>query len=190
MSLYKEQLKEMLAEIEISGHSCLSIGAQFDDRKYFKSCDFKHYLTLDNDEQFAPDVLFSMNKPVTDDELDGDFPVNELKDFDAVLALNLWEYIYDPMTAHRNIYQFLKEGGLYMGSYVFVYGKHNPPNTDYLRYTDDGIRKLLTQAYFKDIEIKEIKCNDLLTSFYQAEGMRIRKDLDHNVAGYLVTARK
>lgn len=186
MSLYKDQLKAKLSDIDLTGYSALSIGAQIDDSKYFKAFNFKHFITLDNNPEFEPEILFDINYPTETDEF-VDTTVNE---FDLVLALNLWEYIFDPVQAHKNIYKFLANGGTYIGSYVFVYGKHNPPGTDYLRYTDDGIRKILEHCNFKDIQIDPITCNDLITAFYQGEGMRIRKDVDHNVAGYLVTAKK
>ncbi len=189
MSRYKEELKLMLAGKNIAGESCLSIGNKVDDKTYFGSTEFDTWLTLDNDPEFNPDIEWNMNRPMTSEENEGFFH-DFAGYFDYVLGLNLWEYIYDPLTAHKNIQHLLKPGGTYMGSYVFVYGKHNPVGTDYLRYTDEGIDKLLRMSFFKDIQIEPIKCSDSLTDFYLGEGMRIRKDVDHNVAGYLVTARK
>lgn len=188
MSNYKENLKQIIKKYDLVSPKVLSIGGQVDDRGYFNKTEVEFFRVLDNDTQFNPDVVWDMNKSITDTE-GGDVLFDHYNTYDAVLALNLWEYIFDPVTAHKNIKFFLKQGGLYMGSYVFVYGKHNPAGTDYLRYTDDGIRKILTAAAFKDIQIHPIISNDLLTTYYESEGLRIRKDIDHNVAGYFVTAR-
>jgi len=188
MSHYKDNLRGILKQYQLVGDT-LSIGAQVDDRDYFSYADTPVFKTLDIDTQFNPDLVWNMNRPILDDEGGTDFHDHYMQ-YDNVLALNLWEYIFDPMTAHRNLHFFLKTGGTYMGSYVFVYGKHNPAGTDYLRYTDDGIRKLLTQSLFSNIQITPIKSNDLLTTFYESEGLRIRKDIDHNVTGYFVTATK
>lgn len=190
MSNYKDNLKEILKKEVLAGQKVLSIGAQVDDRQYFGvvAPDIE-YTTLDFDEEFKPNLVWDMNKPIMDEDGNTDFH-DYYNKFDDVLTLNLWEYIYDPLTALKNCHFFLKSGGRFSGSFVFVYARHNPAGTDYLRYTEDGVRKLLTMSLFRDIQISPIKSNDLLTGYYESEQQRIRKDLDHNVAGYYVKARK
>ena len=191
MSNYKNYLRRTLAGMDLDADRILSIGAQEDDRKYFRHVRCEEWKTMDIDEQFNPSIVFNMNREILSED-DGDLALDSdyIEHFDKVLALNLWEYIYDPVTAHKNIYRLLRTDGTYMGSYVFVYGKHPPNGTDYLRYTDDGIRKLLTAALFRDINIIPIPCSDVLRQFYANEGMRVRKDIDHNIVGYIATARK
>lgn len=189
MSNYKEELKRLLAERTVGGNKALSIGAQVDDRGYFRKAEFNEWVTLDTDLEFKPDIEWNMNRDMFSEDSEG-LHHQYRENFDYVFALNLWEYIYDPLTAHKNIHSLLKPGGVYMGSYVFVYGKHNPAGTDYLRYTDEGIEKLLRMAFFKDIQITPINCGELLSTFYHTEGMRVRKDVQHDVVGYLVTAIK
>lgn len=190
MSYYKQQLKEFLAKEKMPEGKILSIGAQHDDRLYFKDYHGQEWKTLDVDREFKPDILFNMNRFGFDVEGDGSlFEYQEY--FDAVFAFELWEYIYSPLEAHKNIFSLLKPGGIYMGSYPFVYGKHNPPGQDFLRYTDDGIKKLLSVAGFHDVEITpRTGVVGSLESFYAVEEMRVRKDVDHNVVGYIVKAKK
>lgn len=195
MSLFKEQLKKYLAQIDLKGDLVLSIGSQNDDRNYFKSVNIKEWKTLDIDEAFKPDIIFNMNKPIQEDDGDLNLDHSFNENFDAVLALELWDYIYDPMTAHKNVYTLLKPGGLYIGSYGFIYPHHNPMYTDYLRYTDWAIKKLLTVNRFTDIQITPRVATagrQHLSKFVGAEGMRLCKELgtyDWPI-GYMVQARK
>ena len=190
MSFYKQQLKDYLAKIDLPAGKILCIGAQSDDKKYFKSVCPGEWKTLDIDDKFKPDILFNMNRSGFDPEA-GDRLYQFEEYFDHVLAFELWEYIYDPVEAHKNIYSFLKPGGVYMGSYPFVYGKHPPNGQDFLRYTDDGIKKILNICGFKDIEIRERATDsNTLLAFYAREGMRIRNDCGHEVVGYIVKAKK
>ena len=189
MSKIKEQLKDYLKNIGFRKGFALSIGNANDDRKYFSEADFVSWETMDIDRELTPNILHDMNKPLMDDnEIRLDEALYEK--YDYVFAFELWEYIYDPVTAHRNLHYLLKPGGTYMGSYVFVYPKHNPPGMDYLRYTDDGIRKLLETQGFRDIKITPRTGNELLLDFYDADGMRSRKDIDNTITGWIVEAKK
>lgn len=191
MSYYKQQLKDFLAERVINTGSVLSIGCQEDDRKYFKEFVSTEYKTLDSNTEFKPDVLYNINREIEGGDGDLNIDYSHIENYDLVLAFELWEYIFDPMTAHRNIYRLMKPGGVYMASYPFVYGKHNPAGADFLRYTDDGIKTLLSRAGFTDIEIHpRITEKESLTGLYYGEGMRIRNDVDHEIIGWIVIAKK
>lgn len=190
MSYTKSQLIEFLKDKEVVCDAAISIGCQHDDRGYFHKFECNRYTTLDSDAEFKPDIQFNMNRPLSEDDGDINIEAVHFNAYDYAFAFELWEYIYDPVVTHRNIYDLLKSGGIYMGSYPFVYPKHNPPGTDFLRYTDDAIRKLLTVAKFTDIEITPRYSESSLTAFYGAEGMRMRKDVDHDIVGYIVKAKK
>lgn len=190
MSNFKEQLHAHLKNKMIDVDTILSIGVQSDDRRYFKELKSKEYITLDVDQQFNPDLLHDMNLPIQ--KSDGDLALDYkwMEYFDVVMALNLWEYIYDPVVAHRNIADLLKPGGTYISNYPFVYGQHPPIGTDYLRYTPDGARKLIQKAGLKIIDEQMIIGNGLIHDFYYADEMRIRKDVDHTVIGITIFAQK
>jgi len=195
MSATKQQLKDFLAKVDLTAQRVLSIGAQHDDRKYFKSVTVEDWQTLDSNEEFKPDILHDMNKVILNDDGDNALDMDLMESFDAVLAFELWEYIYDPMAAHDNIYNLLRPGGVYMGSYPFIYPHHNPMHTDFLRYTDWGIKKILTAVGFREIEITPRVASagraDLI-NFVRAEGMRLSKELPSYEwpVGYIVKAKK
>lgn len=194
MSYYKEQLKNYLGNMGLQGDSVLSIGAQHDDRKYFAELNYKEWKTLDVNEDFKPDYLWNMNREIMDGE--GDTAFHDVHEhFDIVLAFELWEYIYDPVVAHKNIFALLKPGGTYMGSYPFIYPHHNPVGQDYLRYTDWAIKKLMTVAGFREIKITPrvaTKGKLELQEFVLAEGMRLSKELTNYEwpIGYIVEGKK
>lgn len=196
MSYIKQQLKDYLGGIEVAGDAALSIGAQHDDREYFKRCEFKEWMTLDVNRDFTPTLCYDMNKPVMDEAGEPGVEFSYLEKFDYVFAFELWEYIYDPLTAHKNIYSLLKPGGTYMGSYVFVYPHHNPVGKDLFRYTDWGVRRLLEAAGFRDIVIMPRLATagrEDLARFVLNEQMRLSRELaaayDYPI-GYIVTAKK
>lgn len=185
-SHYKQQLIDWLGTKSLKARSVVSIGCQHDDRKYFKSFDCEEYKTIDHNQDFAPSLLHDMNFTLFPDDFE-----NEWSDrFDAVLALELMEYIFDPLTAHKNIAGLLKNGGETYISYPFVYGQHPPDGMDYLRYTPDGAEKLLRAAGLTMVEHVKRFGNDLLPKFYDVDRMRTRKDVDHRVTGSLIIAKK
>ncbi len=190
MSNFKNQLINILKTEELEGERILSIGIQDNDKRYFKDIKCKTWMTMDVDMQYTPDILFDMNKPIHNEDGDLGIDYDFVGSFDIVLALNLWEYIYDPVTAHKNITDLLKGGGRYISNYPFVYGVHPPKGTDYLRYTEDAIEKYLVVAGLTLTEKKMIHGNELLKDFYMLDEMRVRKDYDHTIIGSFITAKK
>jgi len=188
MSRTKTQLINYLKQIDLKADRVLSIGSQDDDRRYFKSVDVKEWKTLDYNREFNPDYYVDMNYPLIGGENFGEF--------DFILAFELWEYIWNPYQAHKTIFQMLKSGGTYMGAYAFIYPHHNPPGTDFLRYTDWGIKKFLETCRFKDIKTTERVATEgksNLQEFVYKEGMKLSKSLMGNYnwpIGYIVEAKK
>jgi SAM-dependent methyltransferase len=190
MSKYKDELIRILSEINIRGDKVLSIGNLNDDRKYFKSANIKDWQTLDIHSNLRPNYVFDVNKPIFDDEIEFELADQLVEKFDYVFAFELWDYIWDPMAAHKNIFTFLKPGGTYMGSYPMVYPKHNPEAQDMLRYTDEAIKKYLMMMGFSAYQIIPRFGNELLKQFYSEDGMRMAKGFDHSITGWVVKAKK
>jgi SAM-dependent methyltransferase len=186
-SEYKLQMIEWLDKKMIPGGSVLSIGCQNDDRKYFKSFEAHEFKTLDFNPANNPDIVHDMNT----DLFPGEFENEWIGRFDFVLALDLFEYIYDPVMAHKNLNLLLKPGGVLFVTYPFVYPQHEPAGTDYLRYAPDGVRKLLTNAGF---EIMEVECkkndNGTLQNYYHADRLKCRAGADHDITGVMIIAKK
>lgn len=125
--------------------------------------------------------------------------------FDQIFCLETFEYIFDPITALRNLNKLLKPNGLLFISFLFVYPHHNPEGHDYLRYTRWGVERLLEETGFKILELKprieqggirgagSIKIKpefSLIERFYQQEGMHPVRDFNHQEIGYLCKAQK
>ena len=195
MSNYKSQLINYLKSMDsISADEVLSIGNQEDDLRYFKSANFKELKKLDINREFCPDILFDLNKPVQDDAGMIGIPEEYFVYFNLVLAFNLFEYIYDPLTAIKNIYQMMAYGGELLVNFPFVYPIHNQVSMDYLRYTPVGAVKLLKAAGFSRITIDQYfyGINDNLKDFYVDDGMKMAKDgdINHNLIGFVIRAIK
>lgn len=190
MSRFKDQIFAYLKTVDLRGNRILSIGAQEDDRRYFKNVEYDEWLTLDSDSRHKPNITLDMNLPIVNG--DGDLTLDNSygESFDILLALNLWEYVYNPYAAHDNLAFFLKAQGILYTNYPFVYALHEPRGTDYLRYTPEGARRLLTEAGFEILDEKMIDGSNLLISFYQNEGMKARANEDHRVVGTIIKAKK
>lgn len=190
MSKFKEQLKAYFSDQTLRGKRILSIGAQEDDKKYFASVECEEWLTLDKNNKFNPNITFDMNRQV---QGEGGFEIadNYMEAFDIIIAFNLWEYIYAPMTASSNLMDLLKPGGTLITNFPFIYPLHNPVGQDFLRYTPEGVEKLLKMAGFK-IEIHDYIYAEspLLISFYQADGLKARSNFDHRIIGSIIKAKK
>ncbi len=187
-SLYREQLERYLSRINVDCDSVLDIGG---GQKLIKdrvnSWNVKEYKILDNDAQYKPDYFLDINSNWGSIR-------GTSKNNDVVFCLEVFEYIYDPLTAHKNIYHSLADGGIAYISYPTIYPLHNPPKIDYLRYSKNAIEKYLTLAEFKTWEITPRIASDgleHLAKFYSYERMRPMKGTTEIFdIGYLVKVFK
>jgi len=112
---------------------------------------------------------------------------------DVIFCLEVAEYLYDPLSAIRNMWFMLKkEGKLYM-SFPAIYPVHNPAGIDHLRYTRFGVEALLTKAGFYKLKITPRVATagkESLAAFYRQEGMHPVKDSVVYDIGYMVEAEK
>lgn len=107
---------------------------------------------------------------------------------DVIFCLEVFEYLIDPVTAIRNIEYMLKKGGRAYITFAFVYPHHNELELDALRYTEYGVKRLITRAGLSvdKIHYRRDKSN-LLETFYRADGMkRAKQYLNHDVTGFIV----
>jgi SAM-dependent methyltransferase len=184
MSYYRNQLNDYLQDINIKCDRVLDIGAGDNlarERLQAIKCD--KYITLDIDEKYDPDHIRDLNRPMNIAE----------EQFDIIFCLEVFEYIWNPVQAHQTIYKLLKKKGTAYISYPFVYPIHNPPKVDYLRYTREGIDKLLDIAGFSSWVISSrvaTKGKEALYAFYKDEGMHPRKGYLHSEIGYIAEITK
>jgi len=67
--------------------------------------------------------------------------------FDMVLLTQVIEHLEDPQKALYETYRILKQNGILIISWPFLYPVHEAPR-DFYRYTDFGMKHLATQAGF------------------------------------------
>lgn len=189
MSKFKEQLKDHLKEISLKAPRILSIGGQENDKNYFGLVECEEWVVLDNNNDHKPQILHDMNRSI---QTEGGLEMADkyIEYFDVVLTLNLWEYIYSPLDCMKNIVDFLKPGGKLISNFPFVYPLHRPEGTDYLRYTPEGVEKLLKMAGLKLVTHDYILGNTLLKTYYQMDGLKARDGFDHQIVGSIIEATK
>ena len=190
----RQQLENYLKTIDVKADRIIDIGGSQNSIKgRTKSWEVKEYKILDLEKPHEckqkPDIVFDLNSQNNEMGyiLDGG-------KFDVIFCLEVFEYIYSPMDAMRNIYDLLKDKGILYISFSFIYPVHEPVDQDYLRYTPRGAFKLLKETGFTIDEFEsrmltpegEIRYNDLLRS----EGMRPAKNHSHNQVGLLIKAQK
>ena len=187
-SLYRQQLEKWLKKIVVKTDRVLDVGGgQNPITKRVKSWDVEEYKIADNDIQFKPDIITDINYSASEAD-------KEMAKFDIIFCLEVFEYIWNPLVAHENLFNFLKSDGIAYISYPTLYPLHNPLGIDYLRYTKNAIEKLLEVSGFKNWEITPRIATagvEALSNFYSLERMRPIKgtgDIFH--IGYLVKAFK
>ena len=175
------QLENWLKQIDVKADKVYDIGGnQLPIRKRVKSWDVKEYEILD-----LPD--WDLNKEWRGDR----FWKYCAESADVMFCIEVIEYVYDPVQAFRNMANLLKPGGLLYFSFHFIYPLHKPVGTDYLRYTADGIIKILKETGFEPVEVKgRTVVEGDLNEFFVRERMHTRKDVDNNIIGYSVKAKR
>ena len=190
MSFYRNQLESWLKTLDIKADYALDIGGgqkPFTEKRV-KSWDVGKYEIMDNDGQYKPTYLHDLNKPLNK------VYENSHSSFDVIFCLEVFEYIYNPVEAHKTIFKLLDNDGVAYISYPTIYPLHNPVGIDYLRYTKNAIKKYLRLSGFESWEIIPRIATEgasLLASFYSVEQMRpIKHTREIFDIGYLVIAKK
>lgn len=187
----REQLENWLKTLEVKG-KVLDIGGSVQTLegrvKNFKPTE---YLIMDNGAE--KDSHEKWNEPdysVSIESFGNQTIADSKNKFDQIFMIEVSEYLINPLMAVTNSHYMIKKGGKFYSSWHFVYPKHQPEETDFLRYTDWGVRKLHEIAGFKDIKITPRYAENDLAGFYRAERMRGMKGIEHNIIGYMCEALK
>lgn len=189
-SSYRITLDNWLKELDVKADKVLDIGgSQLPVRKRTKSWDVKEYLIADLPEPH-------INSPKPDIKLDMNDPLYlalglQNRQYDLIFCLEVFDYIYDPLTAFLNISNRLEVGGTAWVTFPSFYPTHQPIEDDALRYMEGGIRKLARET---GLEIKQMirrkPETNMLDQFFRAERLRAAKHYDHEFMGWIVEFSK
>lgn len=176
-SLTRNQLEDWLQSLEIEAEAVVDVGGkQLPVKDRVRSWTVNQYDLLGIPE-------YDLNQP---------WDLKEI--YNIAFCLEVFEYIYDPMQAMRNLYNILKIGGELYISFHFIYPHHSANKIDYLRYTRWGVDKLLQEAGFKswDRYPWSFKNPQLIDQVYSDENMIVNYNIGkiHSEQGYLVKAIK
>ncbi len=198
-SYFRIQLESWLKTVNVKADKVLDIGGSANPvDKRVNSWDVKEYFVMDNnaEETFhtkwrKPDFVQDMNLLF---DCWKEKERHRCQSFDVVFMLEVSEYLWNPLQALENVVNLLKDGGTFYASFATIYPLHNPPGIDYLRYTKNGVEKLLKEAGFSSWEIKPRVATDghyNLQQFFSEERMRPMKGEEAVFdIGYLVKATK
>lgn len=184
-SKYRRDLENWLGELDVKADTVFDVGgAQLPVKGRTKSWDVKKYKIIDLAEPHelkkAPHYVFDMEGVDSWQKEYGD-------QADLVFCLEVMEYIIDPVQAIENIRFMLKSGGKAYVSFGFVYPMHQPVKYDSLRYTLNGIHRIVSLAGLKITQVRErLDHSDMLIPLYKMNLMHMADGMSHNVLGWIV----
>lgn len=188
-SSYRLELDKWISQLDVRAGRVLDIGgSQLPAKGRTKSWEVGTYLIADLAEPHIdspqPDIVLDLNT----------WAVNSLEHmsgFDLIFCLEVFDYVYDPMTAFQAVEYYLKPGGRAWVTFPSVYPLHQPVQDDALRYMPGGIEKLAKHSGLTILQmIKRKPETDAWGNFYRAERMRAAKHEDHNFTGLIVEFTK
>lgn len=192
-SVSRKQLESWLKTIDVTGRVLDVGGSQNPIKGRTKSWEVEDYKILDlvypHEQKQRPDIIEDIQRVSW---IEDDFGESY---FDTVFCIEVMEYVFDPLSALRNINKFLCVGGRLYISLHFLYGLHNPKGEDCLRYSKNAIKKLLSASGFTLEQMIDKKVTDpgmvSLEEFYRREGMRLDfDDMETYIEGCFVIAHK
>lgn len=196
MSYYRDQLESWLKEIDVCAPRVFDIGGGA--KPIFtrvRSWEVEDYRIFDNEAE-EPKIENPKGIRIAYKKMDICESMDDIFDHDnqadIAFCLEVMEYIWDPVAALHTIAGMIKQHGHLYISFPFVYPIHNPPGIDYMRYTEEGARKILEMTGFEVLEVRPRLARNpqALRAFYASDGMHPRRDGTVDHTGYLVTCKK
>ena len=178
MSEYRNQLESRLKTLDVKADYVIDWGGeQGHVNKRVKNWNVKKYDVWD----------------LPDHDIESLPPTHIAKDClaDVIFCLEVFEYLICPDLALYNINVFLKKGGKAYISAPLVYPVHNEVELDALRYTENGLKRLVENA---GMEVSNVwyrrDKSGILQAFYSADGMHPAKGMQHDITGYIIEVTK
>lgn len=143
-SLLRREEYRALSSVSIEG-TILDIGGSSKSGYHELVGGTHEFIVANIDESYGVDVVFDAEEP---------WPVSPTS-VDGVLFMNVLEHLYKYDAAVIEAYAALKSGGMLVGSVPFMFNVHGSPN-DYFRYTKSTLERLLADAGFSEIDVREL----------------------------------
>ena len=129
--------------ISINGKT-IDLGAKNGKASYYRFFNLKYsdidYVDINPTESNILKLDLEKNLPISD------------KSYNSVLAINLFEHIFNIQNLIEEIYRILDDEGKLIGSTPFMKEYHSDPN-DFYRYTQDFYKKMFEKVGFVNIEL-------------------------------------
>ena len=129
--------------ISINGKT-IDLGAKNGKASYYRFFNLKYseidYVDINPTESNILKLDLEKNLPISD------------KSYNSVLAINLFEHIFNIQNLIEEIYRILDDGGKLIGSTPFMKEYHSDP-LDFYRYTQDFYKKVFEKIGFVNIEL-------------------------------------
>ena len=129
--------------ITINGKT-IDLGAKNGKASYYRFFNLKYseidYVDINPTESNILKLDLEKNLPISD------------KSYNSVLAINLFEHIFNIQNLIEEIYRILDDEGKLIGSTPFMKEYHSDPN-DFYRYTQDFYKKMFEKVGFVNIEL-------------------------------------
>lgn len=191
MSVYKDQLNNWVASLDVKASKVLDIGgAQSPVIGRTKSWDVNQYFIVDLETPHVlkqePDIIQDMNQPLN-------FPSDShYNNTDLIFMLGVMDYVINPNIAIDNIYKLLSDNGSAWIEWPLFYGHHEPLEEEGCRYSEGCIMRLLKQAGLKlDEIIRKPAGNPFLVQFMKMDGQRLARDYQyHDTVGFITKVTK
>ena len=129
--------------ISINGKT-IDLGAKNGKASYYRFFNLKYseidYVDINPTESNILKLDLEKNLPISD------------KSYNSVLAINLFEHIFNIQNLIEEIYRILDDEGKLIGSTPFMKEYHSDP-LDFYRYTQDFYKKMFEKVGFVNIEL-------------------------------------
>lgn len=182
-SVYKQQLKDWVAQLDVKAEKVIDIGGSQDPIKgRTRSWEVKHYLIADLADPHinnqSADILLNLDSD--------DVNILNIGKCDMLFCLEVFDYIRDPMKAFDNLSCLLRSGGSAWVTFPAFYPLHNPVEDEGLRYTEPALRYYGDKFHMpmNTIIYRKARSNKLL-QYIAEDGFRAAPNYDHSIIGFI-----
>ena len=145
--------------VSLAGHG-LDLGAKSGQSTYLR------YLSAAPGTQITGVDLVPRSEGVIQADIERELPV-ETGSQDFVLAMNVFEHLYQYLTCIQECYRVLRPGGALVGAVPFLKNIHPDPD-DYFRFTGSALERIFREAGFNRVSVEPLGFGPVTAGVSQA----------------------